>query len=95
MKKKKTMPLTKSEFQHRFVTQTLSVTKKPSGKKTPAHYGTTYYRYSKTKSSIIMEQADDGDLFQKITSHKKKGVYIDEKEAWSIMIQVPNLSKLC
>lgn len=40
------------------------------------------------KNSIIMEYANDGDLFQKITNNKKKGVYIDEKEVWSIMTQV-------
>jgi len=27
-----------------------------------------------------MEYADGGDLFQKINEHKKKGVYIHEKE---------------
>lgn len=37
---------------------------------------------------IIMEFADDGDLFQKICSHQAKGVYISEKEIWSIFIQV-------
>ncbi len=33
-----------------------------------------------------MEYADDGDLFQKICQHKKKGVYIDENEIWSVLI---------
>jgi NIMA (never in mitosis gene a)-related kinase len=37
---------------------------------------------------IIMEFADDGDLFQKICHHQKKGTYIAEKEIWSIFIQV-------
>jgi hypothetical protein len=36
-----------------------------------------------------MELSDDGDLFQKICQYKKKGVYIDEKEIWSCLIQVP------
>jgi hypothetical protein len=35
-----------------------------------------------------MELSNDGDLFQKISAHKKKGTYIDEKEIWSIMTQV-------
>lgn len=35
-----------------------------------------------------MELSNDGDLFQKICAHKKKGTYIDEKEIWSIMTQV-------
>ena len=29
--------------------------------------------------SIIMEFLDDGDLYQKIVEHKKKGQYFDEK----------------
>lgn len=36
--------------------------------------------------SIIMEYADGGDLFQKINEHKKKGVYIHEKEVWNVAI---------
>lgn len=39
-------------------------------------------------TSIIMEYADDGDLFQKICAHKKKRIYIDEKKVWKISIQV-------
>ena len=35
-----------------------------------------------------MEFADDGDLLQKITSYKKKRVYIDEKEVWKVAIQM-------
>lgn len=35
-----------------------------------------------------MEYADDGDLFQKITEHKKKRVYIDERRVWKIAIQM-------
>lgn len=37
---------------------------------------------------IIMEFADDGDLFQKIWEHQNKGTYFSEKEIWSIFIQV-------
>lgn len=37
---------------------------------------------------IIMELADDGDLFQKIWHHQAKGTYFSEKEIWSIFIQV-------
>jgi NIMA (never in mitosis gene a)-related kinase len=33
-----------------------------------------------------MEYADDGDLFHKITDHKKKGVYIDESEIWLVLV---------
>jgi NIMA (never in mitosis gene a)-related kinase len=35
-----------------------------------------------------MELSDDGDLFQKICAYKKKGVYMDEKEIWSIVTQM-------
>lgn len=35
-----------------------------------------------------MEYANDGDLFQKIVNHKKKGLYIDEKEVWKTAIQM-------
>lgn len=35
-----------------------------------------------------MEYADNGDLFQQIVKHKKKGVYIDEKQVWSVAIQM-------
>ena len=37
---------------------------------------------------IIMEFADNGDLFQKICQHQSKGTYFAEKEIWSIFIQV-------
>ena len=39
-------------------------------------------------TSIIMEFANDGDLFQKIVKHKKKGVYINERDVWRIAIQM-------
>lgn len=51
-------------------------------------YKEAFWEKNSSSLCIIMEYADDGDLFQKITSHKKKGVYIDEKEIWSIMIQI-------
>ena len=35
-----------------------------------------------------MELSDDGDLYQKICAAKKKGKYLEEKEIWSILIQV-------
>ena len=35
-----------------------------------------------------MELSNDGDLFQKICAHKKKGTYMDEKEIWNIMTQM-------
>lgn len=41
-----------------------------------------------TQDSIVMEYADDGDLFQKIMKHKKKGVYINERTVWKMAIQM-------
>ena len=37
---------------------------------------------------IIMEYADDGDLFQKITKHQAEKSYIKEEEIWRIFITV-------
>lgn len=39
-------------------------------------------------TSIIMEYADDGDLFQKIVEHKKRKIYMDEKKVWKVAIQM-------
>ena len=36
--------------------------------------------------SIVMEYADYGDLFQKITRHQKEQSYFKEEEVWSIFI---------
>ena len=38
--------------------------------------------------SIVMEYADNGDLFQKILEHQKKGQLMNENEIWNILIQV-------
>jgi len=38
------------------------------------------------RSSIVMEFADNGDLFQKITKHQKEQTYIKEEEVWRIFI---------
>ena len=35
-----------------------------------------------------MDFAEKGDLFQRITEHQKKGVLFNEKEIWSVFIQV-------
>lgn len=35
-----------------------------------------------------MEYADNGDLYQKIVEHQKKGTYFPEQEIWSIFVQV-------
>ena len=37
---------------------------------------------------IVMEYADKGDLFQKITHFKRMGYYFDEMDIWKIFIQM-------
>ena len=37
--------------------------------------------------SIVMELADNGDVFQKICNHKKEKTYIKERQIWQIFIQ--------
>ena len=46
------------------------------------------WRFSVKVFSIIMEYANNGDLFQKIVEHQKKGTLFNENEIWSIFIQV-------
>lgn len=51
-------------------------------------YKEAFYEKKINVLCIIMEYADDGDLFQKICEHKKKRVYMDEKRVWKISIQM-------
>ena len=37
---------------------------------------------------IVMEFADDGDLFQKITFYEKNNLFFEEDEAWKLFIQI-------
>jgi hypothetical protein len=36
--------------------------------------------------SIVIEYADNGDLFQKICEHQKKGTEFNEIEIWKVLI---------
>lgn len=38
--------------------------------------------------SVIMEYADDGDLYQKIVDKKKRNELFSEEEIWRVLIQV-------
>lgn len=38
--------------------------------------------------SIVMEYADDGDLFQKICDHTRDTTTMTENDIWSIFIQI-------
>jgi NIMA (never in mitosis gene a)-related kinase len=40
-----------------------------------------------------MEYADNGDLFQKICEHQKKGTEFQETEIWKVFIQVVKAMK--
>ena len=37
---------------------------------------------------IVMEFADNGDLYQKIVEHKKKAMFFEESEIWKVFIQL-------
>lgn len=51
-------------------------------------YKEAFWERNSSSLCIIMELSNDGDLFQKICAHKKKGTYMDEKEIWNIMTQM-------
>ena len=51
-------------------------------------YKEAFWERNSSSLCIIMELSDDGDLFQKVCAHKKKGVYIDEKEIWNMLTQM-------
>ena len=37
---------------------------------------------------VVMEFADDGDLYQKITEHRKKKMRFEERQVWRILIAI-------
>ena len=50
---------------------------------------TLYYRvYALLFGSIVMEFADDGDVFQRICEYKNNKQYYKEKYIWKTIIQV-------
>lgn len=61
-------------------------TKKHSWSRKPNHFGKFIRFYC--NSSIIMEHADNGDLFQHICDHQKSSTSFTEKEVWKVFIQV-------
>lgn len=66
------MPLTKSEYLPPSLTQILLAIKKLFSK--AKTYGIVLFY-----SSVIMEFADGGDLYQTICQYKKKKKYFEEK----------------
>lgn len=41
-----------------------------------------------TEFSLVMEYADNGDVFQKICNYQKRETYIKEKKIWYVFIQI-------
>jgi NIMA (never in mitosis gene a)-related kinase len=44
--------------------------------------------YGMIYSSIVMEYANGGDLYQKILEHQRKGCYMSEQFLWNLFIQI-------
>jgi serine/threonine protein kinase len=51
-------------------------------------YKEAFLEESSNSLCIVMEYANNGDLFQKIVDHQKKGSLFSEPEIWSIFIQM-------
>lgn len=51
-------------------------------------YKESFMEESTSTLCIIMEYADDGDLFQKIVKNQEDGSYFDEKYIFDVFIQV-------
>ena len=46
------------------------------------------FTYQDKYLCIVMEFANDGDLYQKIGTHQKNKTYIEEAVVWQIMISM-------
>jgi len=51
-------------------------------------YKDSFFDENESSLGIIMEYADKGDLYQKITEFKKAGVFFEESDIWRILIQM-------
>ena len=51
-------------------------------------YKEAFFEDSSTSLCLVMEFADDGDLYQKILKQQKANQLIDEKEIWKIIIEM-------
>lgn len=75
-------------FQHQSPIQPSVLTMRPS-LMSQVHLSGKYKSQQVTPVySIVMEYCNNGDLFQKITTHQKSKTYIKEEEIWKIFIQV-------
>jgi NIMA (never in mitosis gene a)-related kinase len=50
-------------------------------------YKDSFFDDSLNTLNIVMEFADDGDLEEKIKSHRKSCTYFEESDIWNIFIQ--------
>jgi serine/threonine protein kinase len=83
------MHLTKSEFSHLYSKSVLALTNHTLYRDVNIiSYKESFFEDSTSCLCIVMEYADGGDLFNKITSYKKSGKFIPEKEVWHIFIQI-------
>jgi len=48
--------------------------------------GKKHYLYELCVSSIVMEFADDGDVYNRIVESQSQKVYMKEKMIWKILI---------
>ena len=51
-------------------------------------YKEAFFDEKDSTLGIVMEYADNGDLFQKIIEHKKKKTFFEEIEIWKVFIQL-------
>ena len=51
-------------------------------------YKEAFFTIEDKSLNLIMEFADNGDLYQKIKYYKTKNIFFDEKDVWKIFIQI-------
>ena len=51
-------------------------------------YKEAFFDENESCLGIVMEYADKGDLYQKISEYKKSAVFFEESEIWRIFIHM-------
>ena len=51
-------------------------------------YKEAFFTIEDKSLNLVMEFADNGDLYQKIKYYKSKNLFFDEKDVWKIFIQI-------
>ena len=87
-KKSSRTHLTRSAYSPQWSTTTWYPIRRRSSTTSSSAYGTLAVATFPLSNSLVIEFADDGDLFQKITYHQKDGTYFLERDIWKIFIQV-------